>query len=468
MSEYTGKRNRTRQAFLEAADGDLAGAVGRGILSALGPAHLARRAGLSRQTFYRHWPGGDGFLDDLAAYILTPERAYESTLIPDLAEVPAAGPRSATEMVRRAAMVEFGTEAQLRPLLREVVCRALLVEGLVLSESGGADPPDALREALHLAYAGLADRLVPAYESLIDGWGREMVPGVTVRQLAAVLTGLLDGMAMRGLFDPDLAPPWLYADAVLALIPAFTQRRTGAATGSPASFLSDEGSEGDEDEESAGARETASETAQSSQMRSGRTRAEASRSAIVAAARNEFALRGYRAATISGVATAAGLGETTVYEHFGSKAGLAAACFVPGHDEAVAALAADTSDPMTRLHNHLVRVYALLVADREAAKALFDAVVQSTMAGEPPDSFGPLVRVPLPDAMVPVLAEAQAAGSVTSDVDSREIAGVLVSVVLLGVLMNPMDPEAACLRYESFVFDGLLTDAGRRGRSARR
>ena len=462
MGEYAAKRSRTREAFLEVAFEALPGALGEGILSALGPARLARSTGLSRQTFYRHWPaaGGD-FLADLVEYILAPERAFESTIIPDLEVIPEADPLTATELLRSAAIAEFETEMQLGPLLCEVVSWALLVEGLARAKAGRADPASGVRDALHRFYNDNADDLVAAYQVLLDEWGREMVPGVSVRQLAAVITGLLEGMGIRWLVDPDLAQPSLYADAVLALVPAFTRRRAGTAAGSAASFLSDDEDRVARDSEWVGSDVAASGVAESSQLRSGRRRVERSRAAVLAVARRELALRGYQATTISGVASAAGVGETTVYEHFGNKAGLAAACFESGHDEVVVALAADTSEPLTRLHNHLCRLYTLLVADRESTKALFDAGLQVAEAGPPTDREDPRPVVPLSDVMVPVVADAQLAGILTAGVDPREIADMLVGLVMLGVLMKPMDPEGACRKIESLVFDGLFTAAGR-------
>ncbi|MCZ7531660.1 MAG: TetR/AcrR family transcriptional regulator [Acidimicrobiia bacterium] len=186
---------------------------------------------------------------------------------------------------------------------------------------------------------------------------------------------------------------------------------------------------------------------------------ERTRSAIVAAARTEFAIRGYGGATIGGIASAAGLSESTVYEHYGSKAGLAAASFAGGHAEAVAALRADGAAPLTRLHNHLGRVYALLVADRAGTKALFDAVMEVTVEGPPTSPTDPRVLVPLPDVMVPVISDAQAEGELGAGVDPWTIAGHLVGLLMLNVLMNPMEPEAACRRIEDLAFGGLYRES---------
>ena len=447
MGEYAGKRSRTRDAFLQAAFEALAGAVSEGLLAALGPAGLARRAGLSRQTFYRHWPsGGKDFLGDLVAYMLAPERYYESTIIPDLDAIPAADPLTATELVRRAAMVEFETGMQTGPLLSQGVAWVLVIEG---AACGGAEALPGVTPALRAYYNDYADDLVVAYGALLDEWGLEMVPGVSLRQLAAVLTGTLEGMGMRWLVDPDLVSPTLYADAVLALVPAFTRRRAGATAGRPASFLGEVFQRTDTAERGA-----AGAVEESSQRRSGRRRVERSRTAILEAARAEFALRGYQETTVAQIAAAAGVGETTVYEHFGSKAVIAAACFEERHADAVAALAADDSDPMTRLHNHLCRVHALLTADRDGTKALFDAVLQVTESGPPTDPADPRVLVPLPDVMAPVIADAQAAGALGGEADPWEIAEVLVGLVFLNVLMTPMDSEEACRRYEAILFEG--------------
>lgn len=462
MSEYAEKRARTREAFLEVAFEALPGALREGLLAALGPARLARSAGLSRQTFYRYWPaGGTGFIDELAEYILAPERSFASTIIPDLAEVPAADPLTATQLLRNAAIAEFETALQIGPLLCEVVSWALLVEGLAIAAVGGAAPTTGVRDALRRTYNDYADDLVGAYQMLLDEWGREMVPGVSLRQFAAMITGLLDGMGIRWLFDPELASPSLYADAVLALVPAFTRRRAGAVGSSEVSIFSD----GEEREASGAARhgpEVAARRApESPQALSGRKRVNKARAAILAVARAEFSLRGYQATTISGIASAALVGETTVYEHFGTKAGLAASCLEAGHADAMAALAVDESEPMVRLHNHLCRLYSLLAADRDLGKALFDAVLQASEAGPPTDGNDPRLVIPMPEALVPVIDDARRSGVLVAHLDAVAVAEDLVGILLLHVLMKPMDPETACRRLESLVFDGLYVTSGR-------
>lgn len=54
-------------------------------------------------------------------------------------------------------------------------------------------------------------------------------------------------------------------------------------------------------------------------------RSDATRAAIVAAAREQFAAHGYQAATIRGVASAAGIDPALVMRYFGNKEGLFAA-----------------------------------------------------------------------------------------------------------------------------------------------
>ncbi len=295
----------------------------------------------------------------------------------------------------------------------------------------------------------------PVYENLLLGWGREMAPGTTVRQLAAVLTGLVEGMTMRQLVDPDLVPPSLFADAVLALVPAFTRPLPGPAEGSAASFFEDAVGAFGAAVDPGSADGELSEPSESSQSRSGRRRVERTRAAIIAAARAEFALVGFAGATVAGIAATADVSATTVYEHFGSKAGLAAASFERAHAEAVSALVADGQAPLARLHSHLCRVYALLVADRSGTKALLDAVIQLSDAGPPTDSSDPRALVPLPDVLVPVIAAAQAAGELRPDAEPWTIAGQLVGLLFLNVLMAPREPEDGCRHIEQMTFGGL-------------
>jgi len=105
--------------------------------------------------------------------------------------------------------------------------------------------------------------------------------------------------------------------------------------------------------------------------------AEATRAAILAAARREFGVRGYLETTIEAVAVSAGVSAPTVYANFRSKAGLLSELLRnAGGDADIRCLVAqvlDEADPASRLAGAARIVRTIMEREADLLRVLTDA-----------------------------------------------------------------------------------------------
>jgi AcrR family transcriptional regulator len=119
-------------------------------------------------------------------------------------------------------------------------------------------------------------------------------------------------------------------------------------------------------------------------------RAAETRQAILRAAEDLFATRGWQGTLITEVAARAGVATATCYNHFGSKHALIGHLFAPRIAAAVArveGLAAGPLEPLAVVEAAVTEAVALLTADRRMTFALFAAVQEDTIrSAGPPES----------------------------------------------------------------------------------
>jgi hypothetical protein len=85
-------------------------------------------------------------------------------------------------------------------------------------------PRRTLRASLAAMYQGFDKELVAPLDDLFDALGREVVSPYRTKHLAALLNGLVEGMAMRARIDDDPATlRKVYVDAVLTLALTWTR-----------------------------------------------------------------------------------------------------------------------------------------------------------------------------------------------------------------------------------------------------
>jgi AcrR family transcriptional regulator len=174
-----------------------------------------------------------------------------------------------------------------------------------------------------------------------------------------------------------------------------------------------------------------------------RLTADQRRGAILAAARHEFASRGFRGARTAAIASGAGCSEPTLYKHFPSKQALFAAAL---HDatasmrEMVDALMATAGGPMAGM---------LAVAERATGDPLIIETIRlRTLAAGLVDD--PQVRAALTASVDEVrgcmaahIAAGQAAGEIRSDIDAGNAAWILYGYTLAGGHAHAVHGNAA-------------------------
>ena len=174
-----------------------------------------------------------------------------------------------------------------------------------------------------------------------------------------------------------------------------------------------------------------------------RLTADQRRSAILAAARHEFASRGFRGARTAAIASGAGCSEPTLYKHFPSKQALFAAVLHDATDsmkEMVDALMTSGGGPMAGM---------LAVAERATSDPLIIETIRlRTLAAGLVDD--PQVRAALTASVDEVrgcmaahIAAGQAAGEIRSDVDPDDAAWILYGYTLAGGHAHAVHGSAA-------------------------
>src|SRR5262245_53836893 len=173
----------TREALLQAGVrlfGNLAGDLLKGLTSG----EVAREAGFHRQTFYRYWPTQAEYVQDLVRWLLT----VEGTPTADGAEVLSrrSMPGDVHGFAFELARLDFAT-------LRDDE-RARMRVGLLMMEVLRDEPVADLTQQY---YDETMDRLAAAYGDLLEHWRLELIPGLTTRDLARMLQGLLLGLVVQ-------------------------------------------------------------------------------------------------------------------------------------------------------------------------------------------------------------------------------------------------------------------------------
>jgi AcrR family transcriptional regulator len=168
---------------------------------------------------------------------------------------------------------------------------------------------------------------------------------------------------------------------------------------------------------------------------------------ILAAARREFATRGFRGARTAAIAAGAGCSEPMLYKHFPSKQAL------------FAAVLTDATEAMRAMVDGLIGASAgplagmLAVAERAATDPLIVETIRlRTLAASLVDD--PEVCAALTASLAEVLqrmtanlAAAQAAGEVRTDIDARMAAWILYGYTLAGGHAHAVHGNAALAEF---------------------
>lgn len=437
---YNDKRTRTRQRLLDAGAELLPGAILDGLAQSLGPVTIARHAGLSRQTWYRYWASAPEYIADLLAHTLEDIRVGELAQFTQVSTVAGdIGPM--TERIRAGARARLS-----RRMEPEVALPVLLAGALLASGVARTGPLATIEDALARYFAEQDRHGQRVIGALLAGWDRMPTPQLGIERLVAALNALNDGMILRAATDQAYGPH-LFADVLVLLLPALSvpDPMTTRSLGIVDDAYSDD---------------PASDTGQ---QRAARVRRERTRALIITAARTEFSANGYQQTTIATIAAASHVSETTIFEHFGSKAGIAAAAFAPAIGGLVEGIGNDAAlGHLDRIRNHLARLSAVLHRSPAFVAAYFDVGAYVVAPGRPVDRLDPRLLAPVEAPLVPLMEDAQFAGVVVDSLPARQIAGGITILMMTRVFGYPQeDPEATARAVEILALHGALSERSR-------
>lgn len=199
--------------------------------------------------------------------------------------------------------------------------------------------------------------------------------------------------------------------------------------------------------------------ASSWRQRAAATRRRRSETAVLHAARRLIARGGFEATTVEAIADEAGLGPATVYQRYGSKAGVAVALFYEhlGDLDTPAARDAASRPVDEAVYRHMLRVARKWQEHPEMGHAAFSAM--SRLVGPPQDTGDPRIRYPLPRPLAVILRAGQARGEIATDVDVEDTAGSLTSFLLMRLLTRDEPAAASASFVARLAMQGLLTEA---------
>ena len=173
-----------------------------------------------------------------------------------------------------------------------------------------------------------------------------------------------------------------------------------------------------------------------------RSDASANIARIVAAAREVFARDG-ASATLSEVATAAGVGDATLYRHFPNRQALAAAVYEDIFtDEVKPAILALAGSPATAFIDVLAHLEDVMFAQRPILASLDDLA-----------SLTADLIMRDRELLEDFVGQAQSAGMLRDDVNAGEVASFVAMVTAASVAMNL--PKSQRRRYLHLMVDAL-------------
>lgn len=179
--------------------------------------------------------------------------------------------------------------------------------------------------------------------------------------------------------------------------------------------------------------------------------------AVIHAARALFDELAFRDVSVGMVARAAGVNEVTIYRIFGSKDGLAAACWLGNMEKLRRGIRRDrrvTKDPRSRIVRHLRRLADLSDKDRTITFAMMQAVQTQTIArGSKIGALDPRTIVAIPHLLERLVADAQQAGQLEGKYTSFELAAFLTNSVFVRFMTRP---GATATEVATFVADVVL------------
>jgi len=216
----------TRRALLAAGEKILLDQPVGSVLDQVKAPEVARRAQRTTGAFYHHWATQADYQHELIEYMLGPDR------------------NTAAGDTLGGLTAHLATDITLPHLVHVVGLDALLQVRdnprlpLLLSLWAKQAQSDQIRDLIQRNFRATSETIARGYAVVLDHYGLQMRSPFTIDMLTVVLTGLIQGLAIRAAVDPDAVPlhlavtfpaegtsddTWdLYSSTVLAIIGAMT------------------------------------------------------------------------------------------------------------------------------------------------------------------------------------------------------------------------------------------------------
>lgn len=391
-----------RPALLAAALDALRDLTVESLLASIGVREIARRAGVSPGSIYRHYGSMAGLAEAVTAHVFDPGVADVEGTMAYIRSIQAAQLPLETSLALHGAELDRLTDDD------EFGLR------VGLWAFGGADARTAYRAYL----VDIDERLAQVANALFDSWGRVLRPPFDMRSYLAARTALVNGSTVRHSVEPEVYTRAHYQRiaAALDLVLLRVEGDRHSIDGRLAEInyypLTSPG------------------RAHDSQ------RGRATHARILNAAASAFSTRGYDDTTLAHIADAADVSTTTLHRYYRTKHALASGLFAQQASDLLPAVAPAPEAPRpdrTALLSHLSAL-ADLVPPRMAPATAYLADVllhhgpaTETATGTLVHDVSVLVQHVLPD---------------TDPASCAETASLLVGLTIREALNHPARPPA--------------------------
>lgn len=188
---------------------------------------------------------------------------------------------------------------------------------------------------------------------------------------------------------------------------------------------------------------------------------------MIAAADSAFAARGWGRTRVEDIAQAAGVSPASAYNHFPSKHALIGAVYRPIVAPLLVQAHRDIAhgrDVVTAIEDQVRELCRLTVRHHELTAAFAAGVLDYTArVGAPPDpgdEGDPRVLVPMPQALVVLVAHGQATGRLRRYPAAPDICGLVVNALLVRSISRRGEAAPVTAELLLTVLLGALDPAG--------
>lgn len=411
------KEPPSRAKLLEAGREVLLTAGAQILVEGLTAKSVCERAGISPTTFTKNWPskvkqgvvgGHERYIEDLIGSLVGDNhRITHNILAEEVLRVFSehqGDPRRALRQIAEWNLQEVREDPS--TLMRTFIATFARDHAVAM-------------KAVQADYDHITTKASAAYTSTLTAWGGEFRQPFTAESITVVLTALVEGMTLRWLLDPKAVPAGLFGDAVVALVGSVVdveQRHQHIDDVMEPITL---------------------EVMRSYKLDTEGKEPDDPREAIVEAAKEEFAQRGYYTTKLTHIAARAGVPQGGLKALFASKGEILDAGLEPIYEGLKRRVSDDQRlrrSPQELLIRHLERLALAVTENRAWFDALMMRAVYDLTRNLSERSGTETERLDFPGLLGPALEAGQTAGIFSDALPPYELATMLTNNVLMRTL----------------------------------